>query len=145
MKKNIFLLLFPILLLYCTPYNSTDDLLEAEPSDNLIEGVYNGSFIRSTVNVRFTASEVTITLKDGKFEGTSSTEKYPAICRGTYEISGSEVIFKNDCAWTAEFDWRYILSGAFDYSFEDNGTLRVRRAYNDDSSTVDSYILTKNN
>ena len=50
--------------------------------------------------------------------GIGGPKKYPAICNGTYKVTGQEIEFTNDCAWTSEFDWSYILSGKFRFTVD---------------------------
>jgi hypothetical protein len=63
--------------------------------------------------------------------------KYPALCRGTYAIIGDAIIFENECAWTAEFDWSLILSGKYVLKVKGN-TIEFFRDYR--SATSDTYI-----
>jgi hypothetical protein len=79
---------------------------------------YKGQFIRSSPTIKYSPSNVTLTFTEDRFSGESDRMKYPAICNGTYTITGNEIEFTNNCAWTAEFDWSYILSGKFQISFD---------------------------
>lgn len=74
---------------------------------------YKGQFVRSNPYAKYAPSNVTLTFTADRFSGESDMIKYPAICNGTYKIIGQEIEFANDCAWTAEFDWSYILKGKF--------------------------------
>ncbi len=73
-------------------------------------GTYNGHFIRSSPLGKYAPSNVTLSFTADRFTGESDKIKYPAICNGTYKITGQEIEFINECAWTAEFDWTYILA-----------------------------------
>jgi hypothetical protein len=73
-------------------------------------------------NTDFVSSEMTLIFDNGRFTGISSKIKYPAICRGTYEIVGNKIKFANECFWTAEFNWGLILSGEYTYT-KTNGEL----------------------
>ena len=84
----------------------------------LSQGTYKGQFIRSSPNARYAPSNVTLTLTADRFIGESDKVKYPAICRGTYKVKGQKIEFNNECAWTTEFDWSYILSGEFNLSVD---------------------------
>jgi hypothetical protein len=79
----------------------------------VIEGIYEGTFIRSSPTAYFPPSQVTLTFSNGQFQGESEKTKYPAICSGTYDVKGNNIDFTNTCVWTAEFDWTLILSGEF--------------------------------
>ena len=86
-----------------------------EDSDNVTmeEGTYKGQFYRADPVADYPAANVTITFSNGRFEGTSSTPKAPGICKGTYTVNGDVATFKDECYWTADFDWTFILSGDF--------------------------------
>jgi hypothetical protein len=77
-------------------------------------GTYTGQFIRSSPYRRTAASNVALSFTADEFSGNSDNTKYPAICKGTYKITGQEIEFTNNCAWTADFDWSYILNGKFE-------------------------------
>ena len=87
-----------------------------DTEDINIDGTYTGEFFRLDPKQSHDVSNVTLTLSDGKFQGTSSAPKYPAICKGTYSVDGRDVTFKDACYWTADFDWSFILSGEFNVS-----------------------------
>lgn len=87
-----------------------------DAEDMRIDGTYTGEFQRIDPKADYPVSNVTLTFTNGRFEGTSSQPKYPAICKGTYSIDGDDVTFKDECYWTAEFDWTLILSGEFKVS-----------------------------
>ncbi|MFY0697980.1 MAG: hypothetical protein JXR11_09040 [Balneola sp.] len=106
------------------------------------EGEFEGEFIRSSPWGFYAPSEVSLTLRDGKFEGTSSRAKFPAICRGSYEIDRNEIIFQNECPWTAEFDWSLILSGTFTYEIVE-GELYLFKG--DHDGILDNYQLSLSN
>jgi hypothetical protein len=72
-----------------------------------------GTFIRTSPNSKYEPSKVTLMFSNGQFQGESEITKYPAICRGSYEIEETNVVFTDSCFWTAEFDWSLILSGEF--------------------------------
>lgn len=104
------------------------------------DGTYTGTFKRvgpaSTL-----ISNVTLTITGNKWEGESQYPNYPALCRGTFKIAGADqIIFENNCFWTANFDWTLILSKAYQIKREGN-TLEIWREY--DTQNLDSYVLTK--
>ncbi len=106
----------------------------------LTDGTYTGFFARSSPNAKYQASDVTLVIKGDTFEGGSSIQKYPAICKGTFERIGQKIEFKNSCMWTAEFDWSYILTGEFNIS-SDGEKIIISRSYGKD--TYDTYTLIK--
>jgi hypothetical protein len=118
MKKLLTLFLIFSLALGC---NSENILLTDLPN-----GTYIGVFHRVASNIKTRQAEISIQLNNGTFEGTSNIPNYPAICSGTYNVDGDEVTFENACAFTADFDWTYILSGTFKVSLHDKELLLVK-------------------
>lgn len=106
----------------------------------LEEGTYSGSFYRSSPSATYETSDVSIIFRQNSFEGSSSVAKYPAICNGTYMVQGQEIEFVNECFWTAEFDWSYILSGKFTLTYEGDQMI-LSRSYG--QGVTDTYILQK--
>lgn len=77
------------------------------------EGTYTGTFQR----IGGPVSNVTLTFSGNSWSGQSDTPQYPAICQGSYSstIEG-DIVFEQDCFWTANFDWSLILNGEFDFT-----------------------------
>lgn len=113
---------------------------EETPVLTNIDGTYKGKFYLAVPNTDFESSEITLTFKKGRFSGRSSKLKYPAICKGTYEIVGKEIKFINECFWTTEINFGLILSGNFNYSMKEGklSNLTKKEGYN---SNV--YIISK--
>lgn len=132
--KRIIAALFGILALLSGCENN--DIKNIE----LTDGTYTGIFYRTSPTADRVASNVTLTFNDGIFQGASDSTKYPAICKGTYVVSGQQVEFTNQCPWTADFDWTLILSGTFKITGED-GQIVMTRPHN--TNTFDTYKLTK--
>ena len=110
---------------------------ENEENDARIpNGVYAGTFSRTGM----ATVHVNIEFEANTFEGQSDTDKYPAICHGTYNISDNRVIFTDLCTWTADFDWSLILNGTYDISFREDGVIRIRRTT---GTLTDEYLLQK--
>jgi hypothetical protein len=103
----------------------------------LQDGIYAGSFQRETVWSANDTAKITMTFSSGTWSGSSNKVKYPALCKGTYTIIDDTIIFKNECAWTAEFDWSLILSGKYKLKTEGN-TVEFERDYR--SATSDTYL-----
>lgn len=92
---------------------------ESQPTF-ILNGEYSGTFSRNNSETGYNCtSEVTLTLTDSSFSGTSEVHYFPAICVGNIEIEDSKIIFQNTCVWPAHFDWSLILSGEWNY--EGNG------------------------
>lgn len=113
---------------------------KADTGVSIVRANYTGTFIRTSPTAKFRPADVTVSLTDSTFEGSSSIEKYPAICNGTYSISGDEITFNNECMFTADFDWTYILSGKFKFYYEGE-ELIITRSY--EGSVTDTYRLKK--
>ncbi len=117
MKKYLFLLtVFTLIVFGCNKSNNND-----EPESPGIEGNYTGTFERNG-----NTSNVTLLLQNNEFNGTSDTDRFPAICSGNYQISTDTISFENLCVWNADFDWTLILSGNWHYTFN-NGTLTMTK------------------
>ena len=84
-----------------------DDETSAVPP--VLEGTYEGTFERDDMR-----SDVTLTLENGEFSGSSNKDRFPAICNGTYTQQDGQATFADVCVWTADFDWTLILSGEWD-------------------------------
>jgi len=113
-----------------------DDFKNVEIPD----GVYTGTFVRDAVWLdNEPIAHITITISSNKWSGASDIVKYPALCNGSYSIRDKRIVFQNDCAWTAEFDWSLILSGEYEMKISDN-SIEFHRDYR--SSTSDSYVDT---
>ena len=97
----------------------------------ITNGNYIGIFERNGVN-----SNVQLNLNSGTFNGQSTTQKFPALCNGTYSITGNTINFEDKCVWTAEFDWTLILNGQWNYVMSGN-ILTLTKA------NGDKYILTQ--
>jgi len=106
------------------------------------DGTYFGTFQRTGPDADGQIANVSLTFHSGVWFGESDLEKYPALCRGTYKVDGNKLIFINECAWTAEFDWSLILSGEYSFVLEgDSLTFSKEIANPTNSSSVDIYKL----
>jgi len=112
-----------------------DDLKATKISD----GIYVGTFVRDAIWVDDeNIANITITFSSNTWTGASDIIKYPALCNGTYSINGDKIIFENDCAWTAEFDWSLILSGEYDIKEINDNSIEFHRDYR--SETSDTFV-----
>lgn len=111
-----------------------------ETEITFVRANYSGTFIRTSPVSKFRPAEVTLSLIDSTFEGSSNIEKYPTICKGTFSINADEITFNNECMFTADFDWNYILSGKFKFYYEGE-ELIITRSY--EGSVTDMYRLTR--
>ena len=104
------------------------------------EGTYTGTFQRIIPTGDAMISNVMVSFFKGKWNGQSDIPEYPALCNGSFSSKTDKLIFENDCAWTADFDWSLILSG--EYNFEMNGdSLIILKDYNTASEYRDIYRL----
>ena len=92
--------------------------LNEEEDIQLSETEFNGTFMRVSPGISGEESPVRLTLQSGTYSGMADSLYYPAICQGNYSIEGNRITFTNDCGWTANFDWSYILQGT--YIIEEN-------------------------
>ncbi|MFC5190833.1 hypothetical protein ACFPIK_03585 [Algoriphagus aquatilis] len=105
------------------------------------EGTYSGKFIRNWPSGQRNTATITMTFEDNKWSGSSNIPKFPALCRGTYSITGNKITFQNECPWTAEFDWSLILLGEF--TLEKSGKELEFSNYNRSATFTDHYKLIK--
>ena len=104
----------------------------------IVPGTYTGEFNRYSPGSPLISSHVSITLDQNTFTGSSDAPKSPAICSGSYKLTGSEIEFSNHCPWTAEFDWTYILGGKFKVKVMNDEMILVRMY---DNQVTDLYRL----
>ena len=130
--KNLLLLLTAILFIASCDQKET-------VTPELVDGTYVGIFGRSSPNAKYASAKVTLTLNNGAFTGSSDITNYPAICSGTFKILGETVEFSNNCMFTANFDWTYILNGSFNLKIEEN-KIYLTRSYGE---VHDRYELEK--
>ncbi len=98
-------------------FSCSDDDSSLAPDD-----AYSGYFYRLTPQARIQSVDVTLELSGNKFSGISSELYYPAICSGTFTRETKKIRFQNECVFTANFDWTYILDGTYEIS-EDSENL----------------------
>jgi hypothetical protein len=104
---------------------------------NELMGRYSGTFTRTgmdTANVDFFFKD------NNTFEGSSDTDKYPAICSGSFEINSSSIFVNDTCTWTANFDWTLIFDGTYSISFGENNAVRIWR---NNGAVMDEYRLVR--
>ena len=131
MKKIFFALTLLIFATACETENLT--------LTSLSEGLYVGSFIRGTPTSLPQPVQVRILFGKGTFEG-SSDEKIPAICKGSFQLKNDSTInFANECSFTADFDWTYILRGDFAIKYEEPFVYLTKKY--PDGQTYDVYKL----
>ncbi len=104
----------------------------------LQDEAYTGTFQRQQSSGQSTPSNVSITFAAGKFSGQSDRANYPAICNGSYSVSGAKLNVANACMFTANFDWSLIFGGEYNYTLNEK-SLKIWRTNNDGS--VDMYQL----
>jgi hypothetical protein len=110
---------------------------ESDKSINIPSGVYKGTFKRSFSS---DISNVTITFSPHTFEGQSEVTHYPDICNGSYLAGKDSISFRNGCAYTANFDWSYILEGKFKIILSGD-SLVLTRGYEGVAYFYDTYKL----
>lgn len=126
-----------IIALLFSSCNEEDGQLE----NRFEEGTYSGTFIRNWPSGQSNTANITMTFEDNKWSGSSNIPKFPALCRGTFSITGNKITFQNECPWTAEFDWSLILSGEF--TLEKSGKELEFSNYNRSATFTDHYKLIK--
>jgi hypothetical protein len=99
-----------------------------------LEGRYIGYFHRGGGDT----SRVALYFTGNRFEGESSEPFYPFVCGGSFEQEHAKIIFADTCQPLPRYDRTLALDGAFEYQFNNDGTLRIWRQY---AGQVDEYIL----
>jgi hypothetical protein len=135
--KNSFMkrVLFLLSVITLTAFQCSDS---EEP---VMEGSYSGQFNRISTSAQHYPSNVTLKLTDGSFSGTSSVNYFPGICKGSYSVDGTKILFRDSCVWTANFDWSLILNGEFNYTLKGDSLILIKNYH--DKGNYDIYKLTK--
>lgn len=119
--KNILLFIF---ILSCYLFSCK------KPSKTITNGSYIGTFERNGTQV-----PVQLMFSNGQFSGVSDSINFPAICSGTYTVSGNTISFENGCMWTANFDWTLILSENWTIN-SSNNSLILTKANGDEYNLI---------
>ncbi|MBX2963166.1 MAG: hypothetical protein KF687_11690 [Cyclobacteriaceae bacterium] len=131
--KGFWIIIIPLISSF---WGCQDDSLKLK---EIPDGVYTGTFLRDAVWLdNEPVANITITFSSNKWSGTSDIIKYPALCNGSYSMQEDKVVFQNNCAWTAEFDWSLILSGEYEIKSISDSYIEFHRDYR--SSTSDTYV-----
>ncbi len=132
MPKYIVIVIFALASLSC------EDDISKLPVESL-SGSYSGIFGKAHPQIKYKASDVSLTFEGNIFYGQGEFIDYPSICRGSFSISGDSIVFVDSCARTADRVWENILSGSF--HLEQKGEeIRFSRQRGE---TTDTYILTR--
>lgn len=109
----------------------------------IIYGNYKGSFKRYNTSIDKTA-QVSINFNLESWTGSSEFSTYPALHTGTFSLQDNQAFigFKNKSAWTADFDWTFILDGKY-IIHKNNDSLVFTKSY--PNGAVDVYKLVKEN
>jgi hypothetical protein len=85
----------------------------------VINGDYSGAYTRieeySTSNPTTVTGDVSLSVKDGRYQVTGKERYAPPSGCGTLDVvqTGDAVTLDDQCYHTAEFDWTLILNGEF--------------------------------
>lgn len=135
MKVQICIFLFALILaLGCKKSTSVDVLLD---------GNYTGVLVITNSDKSVPETRpISVSLRGGKFnimQGTNANLK-PLSGEGSYTFKNRIGYFKDEGAWTADFDWNMILNG--EYDIRSSGmdlTLRKRLSKKSDFSPASTY------
>jgi len=135
MTRSIIIILALLFTLSSCKSDHTDSF---QISDNLYFGTFQRAPVWSTGDI----AQISITFSSGTWTGISNKTHYPALCHGTYKIVNQKIIFTNDCVWTADFDWSFILSGEYDLKIVGH-QIEFSKDYRGSSTDtyVDRYVL----
>ena len=104
-----------------------------------IDGTYEGILGRSAPNIRYAPVAVKLTFNEGKFQGESDQEEFPATCEGTYKITNNRLEFNNDCTWSTDFGSVVVPSGSFELEVAGDSLALTRKI----GEFVERYQLTR--
>ena len=88
-----------------------------EISKPITDGTYSGTFT-VTYGSEKNTGVTTVKFENGKYTCTGNPNRIPAGGSGTYSINGNKITFRDENIWTAEFNWRLILNGEYDFTFD---------------------------
>jgi len=110
MKTTILTLLIAITLFSGCEKSSTITIIE--------DGSYSGTLtIKNDINTYSETIPVTLSLEQGKFLISLSSNAKPTGGNGTFAIKDGVATFDDRNVWTADFDWSRILNGDYDLEF----------------------------
>lgn len=92
-----------------------------------LRGVYSGTFtVEYSEDPIFydqkeLSNEVSIEFGSGNFTCSSGESYTPAGGSGKFEIDGTKIVFNDENAWFANFDWNLILDGEYEIQEKESG------------------------
>lgn len=105
------------------------------------QGTYSGTFNRYTSSTSCEPTNVTLTLRWGKFSAKNANENNPGICRGRYNITGDEIEFKNECMGISPSDHSLVLNGKYKL-YKERNNLQLKMTIDTSvAPTIDFYNL----
>jgi hypothetical protein len=129
MKLQLLNLMFLFCLFGCEKDNLDHTIIP--------NGTYVGTFQREPVWSVGDSANISMVFYSNTWSGSSNKTNFPALCNGTYDITGDTILFENKCDWKSDFNESLILSGKYVIKIEGN----VIEFYKDDrSATSDTYI-----
>lgn len=138
MRYAILILFILLAAFACEKENITNTTAK-----KLTKGNYSGTFCRDDGYNEPVVASVNLSFSEDQWSGSGEFPKYPALCHGTYSIDGDNIVFTNECAWTAEFDWSLILSGNYGLKISGDSIEFSRLNGFDNFASVDRYKLKK--
>ncbi|MET0637718.1 MAG: hypothetical protein ABWZ25_16940 [Chitinophagaceae bacterium] len=111
---------------------------ERADTDRPGDGRYVGIFTRTGLDT----ANVSLDFEGNQFSGSSSIDRYPAICGGSFDLGTGTIIFSDTCSWTANFDWSLIADGHYNFVYSDEKDLRIWKTAD---GITDEYRLHKTN
>jgi len=117
---------------------------ESEP-DKIQEGIYKGTFSREIMWMPRDTSKVIISFSSDTWFGQSDSLNFPVLGQGTYKVEDDLIVFTNQTSVEEDFDTTLILSGYYQFNFNNTGVEIYRLYFNLfwDGFDIDLYDLTK--
>lgn len=87
-------------------------------ASRLPDGVYSGTL---TIDHSYPVfRDVELNLSGDRYRCTSRGAMFHGGGEGTYSVKDGHMIFSDENAWTADFEWEMILDGVYDYTLSGN-------------------------
>jgi len=96
---------------------------------SLPSGTYKGTFYYNQAN-NMESFPASVTFKENTYSSVGQSNKKPAGGSGSYSIHSDSIHFKDQNAWTAEFDWGLILNDDYNYKIKGDSLILTKSITN---------------
>jgi hypothetical protein len=121
MKTTILTFLLAITVFYGCKKSTSVTIIQ--------DGTYSGTFtIKNDINTYTESIPVSLTLNQGEFTISLTTNAKPTGGNGTFTVKNGIATFLDENTWTGEFDRNRILNGEYDMEIKGRELIFTRRA-----------------